>query len=152
MGKYLSAAAVMVGSLILFIPLSAIALLNFFEFVRMILGIERVGSEGVRLFMGVLIVAFAYVTAMEIARVQLHGVEELRRGTRVRNLSRHGVLVLVVVAAIVSLVEFFLDALTVGIENGQLVVAIGSAASLVALGWVVVRSLKSFRDTVQRSP
>lgn len=149
MRKYATTAAVMAGSLILFVPLSLVALASGFGTLRGALGLESIGSGGA---LGLLVaLAFAYVTAMEIARIELHGFEELHRGTRVRRLARHGVLATVTAAAGVALVELLVSGVVVGIETGQTVVAIGSVASLVALAWVAVRSMRAFGGGVQRS-
>lgn len=150
MRKYATTAAVMAGSLILFVPLLLAALAGGFGTLQGVLGLESIGSGGALGWFVALL--FAYVTAMEIARVRLHGFEELHRGTRVRRLAQHGVLATVTAAAGVTLVELLVSGVVVGIETGQTVVAIGSVASLVALAWVTVRSLRAFHGGVRRSP
>lgn len=78
MRKFVTTAAVVAGSLILFVPLTAVAVLGALGTVWGTLGLDLIGGIAVTL----LTVGFAYVTAMEIACVRLHGFDELHRGSR----------------------------------------------------------------------
>lgn len=146
MRRYAITAAVMAGSLVLFVPLTVAALLGALDTIGEVLGLEPVTSGAVTL----LAVGCGYVTAMEIARVRLHGFDELHRGSRPRRIARHAVLATVSLAAGVALADLLTEGVTVGIGNGQPVVAAGAAASLVALAWVAVRSLRAFRGGIRR--
>ncbi|MFC4987128.1 hypothetical protein [Saliphagus infecundisoli] len=146
MRKYAITAAVLAGSLVLFVPLTVTALLGALETIGELFGLEPATGGAVTL----LAVALGYVTAMEIARVRLHGFDELDRGSWPRRIARHAVLAAVSLAAGVVLADLLVEGVAVGIGNGQPVVAAGAAASLVALAWVTVRSLRAFRGGVRR--
>lgn len=144
--RYAITPAVMAGSLLLFVPLSVIVLLGAFGTVRELLGLEPAAGRVVTL----LAAGLGYVTAMEIARVRLHGIGELHRGSGPRRIARHAVLATVALAGFVALANLLAEGVAVGLGNGQPAVAAGSVACLAALAWVAVRSLRAFRGGIRR--
>lgn len=147
MKKYTITGAVLAGSLLLVAPLSALLMLEGFETLRGLLGIGPIDGPA-SLLGGFVVLWVALYTAVEVTRVRLHGFSELRRGTPGRRILRHGILGTITALAVLSLVEFLVSGLVGAIDAGQSAVAAGLVATLMVLGWAVVRSLLAFRQGI----
>lgn len=138
--RYLVTAAVVFGALVLFVPLTYAVVVGA---VATLADLVVAGAALPGVFWAA-VHAFAivvgYVTAMEIARVRLHGFAELHRGTPRRRLGRHGVLATVVLSAIVSAIGLLAAATRWGLANDSVVMLGLVAAVAIALAWALVRT------------
>ncbi|MDJ1432206.1 hypothetical protein [Halostagnicola sp. A-GB9-2] len=145
MRDYLSTAAVLSGSLLLFVPLTFLTVLAAADTLRIVAGLGPIQNGFVHATVLFSSLVLGYVTAMEICRVRLHGFSELHRGTRSRQLARHGVLGVVALAAAVVLVRILVAAISFGFANNDpAVLGLGVAGAL-ALSWTALGSVNAFR-------
>lgn len=150
MKDILQTAAVLVGSLILFVPLTTVTVLVAVSSLWIVVTGDAFPNGPVfatALFVALLL---GYGTAMEICCVRLHGFDQLHRGTRTRRLARHGMLGVVAFAAAVALSRILLGAISFGLANNDPAIFGLGVAGMLALSWVGVRSLTAFRAGTRR--
>ena len=130
----------------------AYALLAPLELASNMFGISESAAQSIALLGILFALALAYLTAMEVTRVRLHGFEELKRGSGVRRTVRHGLLAVVCLAALAALASLLYEALLYGVEQGDSVFLALAVATTLALLWVVVRSAKAFVQGTRDTP
>ncbi len=150
MRGYLSTAAVLSGSLLLFVPLTFLTVLAAADTLRIVAGFGPAQNGFVHATVLFSSLVLGYVTAMEICRVRLHGFAELHRGTHSRQLARHGVLGVVALAGAVVLVRILVAAISFGFVNNDPAILGLGIAGVLALSWVTVRAVNAFRVGTRR--
>ncbi len=115
------------------------------------LGVELTGNGG--LFVSTIALLVGLKTAIEAARVRLHGFGELHRGSNVRRLGRHALLAVPVVGGVVVVTAFvqrviaFEFAQGGGMTDPTVMIAAALALALVA---VVSQSAVEFYRSLRR--
>ena len=130
------AAAVYLGAVGLFVPLTYLVLTSV---------LDRVVPAGpLSLAVNLVVVIVAFVVAGEVASVRLHGFEALQRGPLPRRLARHLVLVAVVVAGFVVAGSVAFGLFGFALSEGRTLYAVLSVALSLVLLVVLVRSGRAF--------
>jgi hypothetical protein len=134
----LVAAAVYVGAVGLFVPLTYLVLTSI---------LDRVVPAGpLSLAVNLVALIVAFVVAGEVASVRLHGFDALHRGPLPRRVARHLALAVVVVAGFVVAGAVTFGIFGFALEEGRTLYAVLAAALAVVLFVVLVRSGRAFVD------
>lgn len=144
--RYATAAAVFVGSLILFGPLTYAIFVGAATILTDLAGVGSVMDGLTGNVIQIVAVLAAVEVVTEIADVQLHGFDALNRGSRGVRLGRHLLLAVTVLAALVVAVSFLVSTVQWSLNEGrQSYVAMAGLVAL-ALAWAGARTASAFRD------
>lgn len=139
------AAAVFVGSLILFGPLTYALFVGAATILTEAVGAGAVMDGVLGTVVSVVAVLAAVEVVTEIADIQLHGFGALDRGSRVVRLGRHLLLGVTVLAALVVTVSFLSFTVQTALAEGrQSYLAMAGLVAL-ALAWAGARTVAAFR-------
>lgn len=143
--SYATTAAVFVGALILFGPLTFAILVSAADAVVRLAGLSGGLSGTLESVVQIAAVLAAGEIVAEITAIQLYGFGALWRGSRRQRLARHGLLSLVVLAATGLLVGFLADVtrFALGADDTTTLAMAGLVA--LALLWAGGRTLLAFR-------
>lgn len=148
--SYATTAAVFVGALILFGPLTYAIFVGSATILTGLVGMESVMDGAIGNAIQIIAVLAAVEVVTEIADIQLHGFSALDRGSRLVRLGRHLLLGVTVLAALVVAVSFLVSTVQWSLaENRQSYVAMAGLVAL-ALAWTGWRTASAFRDGLDR--
>jgi hypothetical protein len=136
-------AAVYLGALLLFGPLTVFLLQRTVEIVAGAIGVG-VPTGVVAVFFLIGAIAITYEVVGEVAAVQLHGTAALRRGSPRRRFVRNLPLLITAIAAGIVVLEIGLSAFQQGVAHGQVPLVGISLVVFASLVWALVRSIRSF--------
>lgn len=142
--NYIVSSAVALGAFLLFGPLTYVMVVHASEIIGRVAGVNVpfTGTLGLIVSLSAILIALAVVT--EITRVRLHGYAELGRGTSGRQLVRHILLVVPVVAALIVAGEFIYEMFHWGLARESVVILGIVAIVVLALTFMIVRSSTAF--------
>jgi|AntDeeMinimDraft_4_1070355.scaffolds.fasta_scaffold00944_4 hypothetical protein len=144
--SYATTAAVFVGSLILFGPLTFAIFVGAATILTDFAGVASVMDGVAGNVVQIVAVLAAVEVVTEIADIQLHGFDALDRGSRRVRLGRHLLLAVTVLAALVVAVSFLVSTVQWSLAEGrQSYVAMAGLVAL-ALAWAGARTVSAFRD------
>lgn len=142
--QLLVTASVFTGALILTGPLTFALIYGVVGFLADLVGLSGLYESQIgTVVVGVPAVLIAGEVVTEIAALQLHGIDALNRGNRRQRLLRHGVLGMVVVAAVIFLVTFLVN-VSVEVSRPSTQILVGLA--VLALLWGGFRTVRAFRS------
>lgn len=144
--SYAMAAAVFVGSLILFGPLTYALFVGAPTILTDLLGIGSVMDGVLGNGIQVIAVLAAVEVVTEIADVQLHGFDALNRGSRFVRLGRHLLLGITVIAALVVAVSFLSFTVQWSLSEGRQSYTAMAGLVALALAWAGARTVSAFRE------
>lgn len=144
--SYATTAAVFVGSMILFGPLTYALFVGAVTILTDLAGVGSVMDGVVGNGIQILAVLAAVEVVTEIADVQLHGFSALNRGSRFVRLGRHFLLGATVLAALIVAVSFLSFTVQSALAEGrQSYLAMAGLVAL-ALAWAGARTASAFRE------
>lgn len=136
--RYATTTAVLVGSLLLFVPLSLGVLYGAVDTIGSLLDLSRRGW--LVLVLATLGLAVALDTATVIAAVRLHGFSALDRGPARRRARRIGALCLTALAGFVAVIDVAVEFAAWGLAHDQRHFLVAGFTLLAAVTWVAVRA------------
>lgn len=142
--SYIVSSAVTLGAVLLFGPLTYVIVVHASEILGRIVGVSVpfTGTLGLVVSMSAILIALAVVT--EVTRIRLHGYAELGRGTSTRQLIRHVLLMLPVVAALIVAVELVYEMFQLGLDRESIVILGMVTVVILALILMIFRSTTAF--------
>ncbi|WP_338729913.1 hypothetical protein [Haladaptatus sp. DJG-WS-42] len=142
----LTTAAVWFGAFLLFpVPVASV-LFHSVELLAGVAGATSLLTDSVRTALHVVTLIVGAQVASDIAAVRLHGFAYLHRGRRGVRLARHLILAIVALATFLVVGSLLVALTQWGLDTANTVYLAFVGIVAVALCWVVLRTVKAFRQ------